>query len=166
MQSVTIPDNYLDNMVKGDLIPRSEIEQIFDKQPYDNCDLLNLVEQLNKISKKNGTSLVFRTEWEKGSRGQVLSGIRALTDNEAAKYAQNLNDSIMRRIRKSLKVSQSVDVANLSDEEKRKHQINELVVGRRMMAMSALTRRAVMSTVPHVSRTISPFKRHVNDEQG
>ena len=159
MASFRVPDNYLDMVSKGDIIPKSEIESLFDGKPYDNCDIMNLIEQLGKLANKSGRSLVFRSVWEKGSRGGVLSGVRCLTDVEASEFTQSLNDSTMRRIKKTLRVSQSVDTNQLSDNEKRQHMITENMVSRRLQAMREITRRTVTEAVVHQNRGISPLRR-------
>ncbi len=154
-----IPENYLEMVNKGDMIPATEISLWFDGQPYDNCDIMNAVEQLGKLAKKNGRRLVFRTEWVKGSRGGSLAGIKVLTDEEAASFSRSLGESVIRRIRKSLKVSQAVDTSKLNEEQKRQHQSNELLVSRRLLAMKEVTRRSIEMTSIHQNKAINPLRR-------
>jgi hypothetical protein len=159
MASFRVPDNYLDMVSKGDIIPKSEIESLFDCKPFDNCDIMNLIEQLGKLAVRSGRSLVFRSVWEKGSRGGVLSGIRCLTDTEASEFTQSLSDGTMRRIKKALRVSQSVDVNHLTEQQKRQHMITENMVGRRLQAMREITRRTVSEPVIHQNSGINPLRR-------
>jgi hypothetical protein len=154
-----IPENYLDMVNKGDMIPATEISLWFDSQSYDNCDIMNAMDQLGNLAKKHGRRLVFRTEWVKGSRGGSLVGIKVLTDDEAANFSRSLGESVIRRIRKSLKVSQAVDTSKLDEEQKRQHQSNELLVSRRLLAMKEITRRTIEMTVVHQNRAINPLRR-------
>jgi hypothetical protein len=132
----------------GDTITRDEMSQI----TGESCELLSR-------GYSHVQSAIRRVEVEFGVVWRWHRELQAwycLDDSERVKCAGGLNRVIAKRANRSLRVSATVDDANLSESDRRDHQLNIIASGIASMSVSSPFRKRLKGTMDDNKKLIGP----------